>query len=307
MSGNEGVTRRDFVAAASGAAAASLVPGSASGALEATPLRDRRHRRARHRHVGAPARRALLGRARVRRPVRREPAEGRGGEAGDRGPLPHVHQPRGDARPGEARAADGDDRRRDARGLHRDGARAGRGRAHREADGGGRAPVPGRARRREAQRAQDRRDVQLPLRAEAPEDQGAAAVGRHRPGHLRGLLLVSRHDARRRLLPPLAPPAREERLALGPQGDAPLRPRQLVARRRPGRGAGLRQPAAATASRVPSTPRTAGRARTRRSATTTGTSRRTRGSWHSTWTARRPTATSATAASSRRTSTSPTR
>ena len=63
----------------------------------------------------------------------------------------------------------------------------------------------------------------------------------------------------------------------------------------------------ATASRVPSTPRTAGRARTRRSARTTGTSRRTRGSSRSTWTARRPTGTSATAASSRRTSTSPTR
>ena len=46
---------------------------------------------------------------------------------------------------------------------------------------------------------------------------------------------------RRRLLPPLAPPAREERLALGPQGHAPLRPRQLVARRRPGRGLGLRR------------------------------------------------------------------
>ena len=47
---------------------------------------------------------------------------------------------------------------------------------------------------------------------------------------------------RRRLLPPLAPAAVEERIALGAQGVAPLRPRQLVDRRRAGAGVGARQP-----------------------------------------------------------------
>ena len=45
-----------------------------------------------------------------------------------------------------------------------------------------------RPRRREAQRAAAwRGDLQLPLLPEAPEDQGAAAGRRDRPGHLRGL------------------------------------------------------------------------------------------------------------------------
>ena len=59
---------------------------------------------------------------------------------------------------------------------------------------------------------------------------------------LGGLLVVPQHEPRRRLLPPLAPPHLEERLALGAQGEPPLRPRQLVARRRPGGGLGLREP-----------------------------------------------------------------
>ena len=119
---------------------------------------------------------------------------------------------------------------------------------------------------------EDRRHLQLPLHPEVPGDQG----GRSRPARSarssRRLQLVPRHPPRRRLLPPLAPPAREERHAAGPQGDAPLRPDQLVLDADPvevaARGGlehyGKNEP-------VPRTP-SAGGARTRRSASSTGTS-----------------------------------
>ena len=202
--------------------------------------------------MGPPAGGALRRRAGVRRSLRRQPPPGRGREEGDRRRLPDLHQPRRDARPGEARAAHGDDGRRHPRGLHREGPRAGGGRAHREADGDRRGPVPPGPRRREAQWAQPGGDLQLPLLPQAPEDQGAAPGRRDRSGDLRGLLLVPRHFARGRLLPPLAPPAGEERLALGAQVQSPLRPRELVARRRPRRGLGVREPAAVReAGRVP--------------------------------------------------------
>ena len=71
-----------------------------------------------------------------------------------------------------------------------------------------RKAVPDGARRRARRRQADRRDVQLPLRAQAPEDQGTPDVGRDRQGHVGRFLVVSRHQPRRGLLPPLAPAAR---------------------------------------------------------------------------------------------------
>ena len=94
MSSQEGVTRRDFVAAASGAAAASLVPGAAGSASK----------RRRYAIVGTGVRGiGMWGRPLVERysdvlefvglcdvnPLRVEV-----GEAGDRRRLPHLHQPR---------------------------------------------------------------------------------------------------------------------------------------------------------------------------------------------------------------------
>ncbi len=143
---------------------------------------------------------------------------------------------------GEAGRRDGDDRRRLPQPVSRPGDGARRRRHDREADGHRRGAVPRRARRREEDRPQDRRHAQLPLRAEAPEDQGTADGRRDRQDHVGRFHLVPRHHARRRLLPALAPAAREERLALGAQGVAPLRPGQLVDRRRAGAGLGARQP-----------------------------------------------------------------
>ena len=64
-------------------------------------------------------------------------------------------------------------------------------------------------------------------------------IGKSRLG---GLQLVSRRHPRRRLFPPLASPAQEQRLAAGPQGEPSLRSDELVARRRSGRGLRLRRP-----------------------------------------------------------------
>ena len=130
---------------------------------------------------------------------------------------------------------------------------------------------------------------------------------RDRQDHVGRFHLVPRHHARRRLFPALAPPAREERLALGAQGVAPLRSRSTggstPSRCRCRRSAAWRTTARAARSAT----RTAGPARTRASVRTTGTSTRARTSSRSTTTASRPTAISATAASSRKTSTSSTR
>ena len=66
-------------------------------------------------------------------------------------------------------------------------------------------------------------------------------VGRDRQGHLGRLQLVPRRDPRRRLLPPLAPAAQEQRLAAGPQSQPSLRSDELVARRGSGGGVWLRR------------------------------------------------------------------
>ena len=230
-------TRREFLQAAGVVAtgAAHLrAPRSGGHALwcdrghsaggEAT-LRDCRHGRARHRHVGPPDGRALRRAARVRRPLRHQ-REARGaGAHGHRRHVPDLHRLRPDVRHGQARPADGHDRGRVSRRLHHTRAGPRHRRHHREAHGDRRAAVPAGAGGRAPQQPQDRRRLQLPVRAQAREDQGGAAVGRHRHHHGRRLPLVSRHAARRRLLPPLAPAEGEGRLALGAQGHAPLRSR----------------------------------------------------------------------------------
>ena len=72
--------------------------------------------------------------------------------------------------------------------------------------------------------------------------------------HLGALRVGARHRARRRLLPALAPAEGELGRAVHPQGVAPLRPRQLVDRRR--RPCACSR-AAACASTAPRTPRRA--------------------------------------------------
>ena len=86
---------------------------------------------------------------------------------------------------------------------------------------------------------------------------------RDRRGHLRALRVGAGHRARRRLLPPLAPRQGELRRPAGAQGDPPLRPGQLVDRRR-ARAACTR--AAACGSTAPTTPPTAGLGRPARAA-----------------------------------------
>ena len=136
-----------------------------------------------------------------------------------------------------------------------------------------------------------------------------SGVDRRRP--LRRLPLDAQHPARRRLLPPLAPPEENSRRPDGAQGHPPLRPGQLVAAR-PSRSSvtatGKREfytPADGQAPRPAGPPRALpdlsreGRLRLR-----AGPGRRTPGSRSCTSTARSTTATSATAASSGRRSTS---
>ncbi len=179
----------------------------------------------------------------------------------------------------------------------------------READGHRRDAVPGGARRREAQPARSHRHVQLPLRAEASEDQGTADGRRDRQDHVGRFLLVPRHVARRRLLPPLAPAAQAKSGSLWVhKATHHFDLDQLVARRRSGGGLGARQRWRTTARAARSATPTAGRARTRTSARTTGTSRGSRELVELYVDCRdRRTATCATAASSRKTSTSSTR
>ena len=70
--------------------------------------------------------------------------------------------------------------------------------------------------------------VQLPLLA--PQQRAATGhPGRpHRRGHLDRFPVDARHQARRGLLPPLAPREEELRRPARAQGQPPLRPRQLV-------------------------------------------------------------------------------
>ena len=96
-------------------------------------------------------------------------------------------------------------------------------------------------------------------------------------------------------------------IALRPQGDASLRPPELVDRRRPGAGLRARGAAPIRRGRRRSAGPAARAARTRESASSTSTSRRAPGSTRSTRRRRRRTATCATPASFARTSTSTTR
>ncbi len=92
--------------------------------------------------------------------------------------------------------------------------------------------------------------VQLPLLA-AQQRAAAGHPGRpDRRGHLDRLPVDARHQARRGLLPPLAPREEELRRPARAQGQPPLRPRQLVDPRRPGASS----PRAACASTAPRTP-----------------------------------------------------
>ena len=72
-------------------------------------------------------------------------------------------------------------------------------------------------------------DVQLPVHAGARPGEGAAVQRRDRRRHVGRLSLAARHPPRRRLLPPLAQPEEVFGRPHGPQGDASLRPRELVA------------------------------------------------------------------------------
>ena len=225
-------------------------------------------------------------------------------KAADGRHVPDLHQLRRHAHEGEAGHRDGDDRRRFSQPVSRpcDGARHRR--DDREADGHRRSAVPCGARCREEDRPQDRRHPQLPLRAQAPEDQGAADGRRDREDHVGRFQLVSRHDA-------TAPTTSAAGTGCGQRAD-----RSGCTRRRttsisstggstPSRFRCRRSAASRTTGRVvPSATPTAARVRTRTSVPTTGTSTRTGTSSRSTTSASRPTAISATAACSRKTSTS---
>ena len=100
MANDDGVTRREFVSTATGAAVGALVAGETVGsaaqakrryAIVGTGVRG-------DRHVG-PADPARLSRPRrVRRPVRHQPAARRGREEADGRVVPDLHQLRRDAR-----------------------------------------------------------------------------------------------------------------------------------------------------------------------------------------------------------------
>ena len=89
--------------------------------------------------------------------------------------------------------------------------------------------VGGRHRGRDrAHRPRGRHHLQLPLLA-AQQRAAAGDPGRHdRRGDLGRLLVGARHQARRGLLPPLAPREGALRRPARAQGEPPLRPRQLV-------------------------------------------------------------------------------
>ena len=244
MTTQDGVTRRDFVATASGAAVASLLPGRAAAAG-----------RRRYAIVGTGVRGiGMWGKPLVAKygdvlefvglcdinPLRVEVAKKSIGV--DCPTFTSLDEMLDKAKPELLMVTTVDATHEGCivKALDR-----GHRRPHREADGHRRDAVPVRARRGEAHGPPDRRDLQLPLRAEAPEDQGDPA-SRARSAQVTSVDFSWYLDTqpRRRLLPPLAPPAGEGRVALGAQGHPPLRPRQLVARRRPRGGLGLRQPAA---------------------------------------------------------------
>ena len=149
---------------------------ASAGRPAETALRHCRHRRARGRDVGPPDCAAVQRRRRVRRAVRYQPAARRSREETDGRLLPDLHELRRDAGESQAGPADGHDRRRLPQRIHRARPRARARRHDRKADDDRREAVPGRAGRRTEERPQHRRDLQLPLCAEASEDQGTADV-----------------------------------------------------------------------------------------------------------------------------------
>ena len=178
MANDDGVTRREFVSTATGAALGALVASETVGSAAQAKRR--------YAIVGTGVRGiGMWGRPLLQRyadnvefvglcdinPKRAELAKAA------RRVVPDLRQLRQDVRRGEAGAAHRDDRRSLPRRVHRQGARSRHRRDHREADGDRRGAVPAGARRRGPQQAQDRRRLQLPLRAEAREDQGDLQSG----------------------------------------------------------------------------------------------------------------------------------
>ena len=121
----------------------------------------------------------------------------------------------------------------DGGGLRRD---------HREADDDRRGEMPGDPRHAGAHGAATDRRLQLPLRSARQQGEGAPAVRRDRQSPLGPLRVAAGHAARRGLFPPLAPRQAQLGRPDGPQGNAPLRPGQLVAGLRPGDRLRLRGP-----------------------------------------------------------------
>ena len=150
----------------------------------------------------------------------------------------------------------------------------------------------------------------MPVRAPG---EGAADRAARSATSVGRLSLAARHPPRRRLLPPLAQPEEVFGRPDGAQGDAPLRPRELVAVGDAGQRARVRASATSTRRRwrsgwaSPATTSAATPARRRRSARSSWTSRRIRSSSRCTSIRKNTTATSATAACSVPRSTSRTR
>ena len=166
-------TRREFVKAAGSAAlGASLFPADAFAPSppRQTPLRHRRHRRSRQRHVGPRSRQALPGSARVRRAVRHQPEAHRSPPrptwASTRPTFTNFDEMIDKTKPDLLMVTTVD-------GFHHEyiikGARPRPRRDDREAAHDRRDQVPGHSRRRKAEQQQDRRHVQLSLRAGAPD------------------------------------------------------------------------------------------------------------------------------------------
>ena len=309
--GTDGISRREFVKTAGGAAVGTWAADAARRRGSRAPaLRDGRDRRARHRHVGTAHRRRVQGRRRVRRPVRHQSAARRGRAKKAMGvncpTFTNFDEMLDKAKPDLLMVTTVDATHSE---LHRQGRSS--------AASTSRPRSRWSSTRRSASRCSTprsrsgktpHRHVQLPVRAEAPEDQGTADGRRDRPRDVGRLLLVPRHVARRRLLPALASAAEPDRGSLWVHKathhfdlinwwlDAD--PVDVV---------GVRQACQLRQERAVPPHATAGRARTRASASTTGTSRGAPSSSTSTSTASPPTATSATAACSRKTSTSSTR
>ncbi len=109
---------------------------------------------------------------------------------------------------------------------------------HREADDDGRREMPRHPPGRRRHRPLGARGLQLPLGALPHESEGAAHGRRDRSRPFRHAGIHARYEPRRRLFPSLARRGGQLGHIARPQEHAPLRPRELVARRDP--RAGLR-------------------------------------------------------------------